>query len=168
MSTTSASAAARLHAANAAAAGGLLFGVRQSASTVKSGGRYTPWSSASAKVEKAPRDSSERPSGPSRRSPRRASERSTRSGSMNWRRPARGRDRNLMRPVKLTAKNALFAGHDEGAHAWGRIASLIATCKLNGVEPYAWLKGTLEKIAAGHPQSRVHEPLPWAYSATSN
>ena len=79
-----------------------------------------------------------------------------------------GRDRNLMRPVKLTAKNALFAGHDEGAHAWGRIASLIATCKLNGVEPYAWLKGTLEKIAAGHPQSRVHELLPWAYSATSN
>ena len=51
---------------------------------------------------------------------------------------------------------------------WGRIASLIATCKLNGVEPYAWLKGTLEKIAAGHPQSRVHELLPWAYSATSN
>ena len=75
---------------------------------------------------------------------------------------------NLMRPVKLTAKNALFAGHDEGAHAWGRIASLIGTCKLNGVEPYAWLKSTLEKIAAGHLQSRVHELLPWAYSATSS
>ena len=75
---------------------------------------------------------------------------------------------NLMRPVKLTTKNALFAGHDEGAHAWGRIASLIGTCKLNGVEPYAWLKSTLEKIAAGHPQSRVHELLPWAHSATSN
>ena len=46
---------------------------------------------------------------------------------------------NLIRPVKLTAKNALFAGHDEGAAAWGRIASLIGTCKMNGVEPYAWL-----------------------------
>ena len=28
---------------------------------------------------------------------------------------------------------------------------------MNGVEPYAWLKSTLEKIAAGHPQSRIHE-----------
>ena len=36
---------------------------------------------------------------------------------------------NRIRPVKLTAKNALFAGHDEGARAWGRIASLIETCK---------------------------------------
>jgi hypothetical protein len=39
---------------------------------------------------------------------------------------------------------------------------------LNGVESYAWLKSTLEKIAAGRPQSRVHELLPWACSATSN
>ena len=65
---------------------------------------------------------------------------------------------NLIRPVKLTAKNALFAGHDEGAAAWGRIASLIGTCKMNGVEPYAWLTNTLEKIAAGHPQSRILDP----------
>ena len=58
---------------------------------------------------------------------------------------------NRIRPVKLTAKNALFAGHDEGAAAWGRIASLIETCKMNGVEPYAWLKDTLEKIAGACP-----------------
>ena len=45
---------------------------------------------------------------------------------------------------------------------WGRIASLLETCKLNGVEPYAWLKGTLEKVAAGHLQSRIRELLPWA------
>ena len=34
---------------------------------------------------------------------------------------------NRIRPIKLTAKNALFAGHDEGARSWGRIGSLIAT-----------------------------------------
>ena len=61
------------------------------------------------------------------------------------------------------AENALFAGHDEGAAAWGRIATLIETCKMNGVEPYAWLKSTLEKIAAGHPQSRIRELLPWNF-----
>ena len=75
---------------------------------------------------------------------------------------------NLMRPVKLNAKNALFAGHDEGAHGWGRIASLIETCKLNGVEPYAWLKSTLEKIAAGHPQARIRELLPWNFGSASS
>ena len=70
---------------------------------------------------------------------------------------------NRIRPLKLTAKNALFAGHDEGAAAWARIASLIETCKMNGVEPHAWLRSTLEKIAAGHPQSRIHELLPWNF-----
>ena len=74
---------------------------------------------------------------------------------------------NRIRPVKLTAKNALFAGHDEGAAAWGRIASLIETCKMNGVEPYAWLKSTLEKIATGHPQSRIRELLPWNFDPAS-
>ena len=70
---------------------------------------------------------------------------------------------NRIRPVKLTAKNALFAGHDEGARSWGRVGSLIETCKMNGVEPYAWLKSTLEKIAVGHPQSKIHELLPWNF-----
>ena len=75
---------------------------------------------------------------------------------------------NRIRPIKLTAKNALFAGHDEGARSWGRIGSLIETCKMNGVEPCAWLKSTLEKIAAGHPQSRIHELLPWNFDPASN
>ena len=66
------------------------------------------------------------------------------------------------------SKNALFAGHDEGAAAWGRIASLIETCKMNGVEPYAWLKSTLEKIAGGHPQSRIRELLPWNFDPASS
>ncbi|MPZ12602.1 MAG: IS66 family transposase [Kiloniellaceae bacterium] len=68
---------------------------------------------------------------------------------------------NLIRPLALTRKNALFAGHDEGARGWARLASLIATCKLNGVEPFAYMKATLEAIAAGHPQSRIDELLPW-------
>jgi len=37
---------------------------------------------------------------------------------------------NLIRPIALNRKNALFAGHDEGGIAWGRIASLIETCKM--------------------------------------
>ena len=70
---------------------------------------------------------------------------------------------NRIRPLKLTKKNALFAGHDEGAVSWARVATLIETCKMNGVEPYAWLRNALERIAAGHPMSRIHELLPWNF-----
>ena len=75
---------------------------------------------------------------------------------------------NRIRPIKLTANNALFAGHDEGARSRGRAGSLIETCKMNGVEPYACLKSTLEKIAAGRPQSPMHERLPWNFDTASS
>ncbi len=68
-----------------------------------------------------------------------------------------------IRPIALNRKNALFAGHDEGGRNWGRIASLIETCKLNDVEPYAYLKATLEAIAAGHPAARIDELMPWNF-----
>lgn len=70
---------------------------------------------------------------------------------------------NLVRPIALNRKNALFAGHDEGGRSWGRIASLIETAKINGVEPFVYLKATLEAIAAGHPQKRIDELLPWNF-----
>ncbi len=68
---------------------------------------------------------------------------------------------NLIRPIALNRKNALFAGHDEGGVAWGHIASLIGTCKINSVEPFAYLKATLTAIANGHPQSNIDNLLPW-------
>lgn len=74
---------------------------------------------------------------------------------------------NMIRPLALNRKNALFAGHDEGGVAWGRIASLIETCKINGIEPFAYLKATLEALANGHPQSRLDELLPWSFRPSS-
>lgn len=74
---------------------------------------------------------------------------------------------NQIRPLTLTRKNALFAGHDEGGRSWSRLASLIATCKLNNVDPYAWMKATLEAIADGHPQPRIDELMPWAFKSSS-
>jgi len=44
-----------------------------------------------------------------------------------------------MRPIALNRKNALFAGHDAGAENWACLASLIETCKLNGVDPQCYL-----------------------------
>lgn len=59
------------------------------------------------------------------------------------------------RPIALNRKNALFAGHDAGAENWAIIASLIETCKLNAVDPYAYLARALTAIVNGHKQSRI-------------
>ncbi|SOC00553.1 transposase IS66-like protein, partial [Rhodobacter sp. JA431] len=61
--------------------------------------------------------------------------------------------------------NALFAGHDAGAENWAVIASLIETCKMNGVDPNAWLSSTLTAIVKGHKQSLIDDLLPWNYPA---
>jgi hypothetical protein len=66
----------------------------------------------------------------------------------------------------LTRKNALFADADGGAEHWAVIASVIETCKLIGVEPYAFLADVIARIAGGLSQSRLDELLPWAYPAT--
>jgi transposase len=71
---------------------------------------------------------------------------------------------NRIRPIALGRKNHLFAGHDEGGRSWARIASLIETCKLNDVEPFAYLKATLEAIAAGHPEAKLDELLPGPFA----
>jgi hypothetical protein len=64
-----------------------------------------------------------------------------------------------IRPMALTRKNALFAGSDGGGQHWAVIASLVETCKLNGVEPHAYLSDVLTRIAEGHSNRRLDELL---------
>ncbi len=70
-----------------------------------------------------------------------------------------------IRPIALNRKNALFAGHEAGAQNWAILASMIETCKLNGVDPHAWLTQTLTAIANGHKQSDINSLMPWNYAA---
>ncbi len=62
--------------------------------------------------------------------------------------------------------NALFAGSDDGAKTWARCASLIGTCKLNGVNPQVYLTDTLRRIIDMHPVSRIDELMPWNFTPT--
>jgi len=73
-----------------------------------------------------------------------------------------------IRPVALGRKNHLFAGSDGGGARWATLCSLIETCKLNGVEPYAYLKDVLERMVDGYPANRLGELLPWAWKASQN
>jgi transposase len=70
-----------------------------------------------------------------------------------------------IRPIALNRKNALFAGSDGGGEHWAIIASLIETCKLGGVDPHAYLADVISKIVNAHPNRRIDDLLPWAYSA---
>jgi hypothetical protein len=47
------------------------------------------------------------------------------------------------------------------------LASLIETCKLNGVDPQVYLADVISRIVQGHPQSNIDELLPWNYAAES-
>ena len=70
-----------------------------------------------------------------------------------------------IRPIALNRKNSLFAGSDRGGEHWAIIASLVGTCRLNDVNPHTYLTNALERIVAGHPQSRIDDLIPWAYAA---
>jgi transposase len=66
---------------------------------------------------------------------------------------------NAIRPICLGKKNWLFTGSERAGQRAAAIQSLLATAKLNGLEPYAWLKDTLEKLPAW-PNRRLDELLP--------
>ena len=67
-----------------------------------------------------------------------------------------------IRPIALSRKNALFAGHEAGAQNWAML-SLIETCKLNTVEPHGYISGVLTAIVNGHKQSDIEDLLPWNF-----
>ncbi len=73
---------------------------------------------------------------------------------------------NAIRPICLGKKNWLFAGSERAGRRAAAIQSLLATAKLNGIEPLAWLKQTLEKLPAW-PNSRIDELLPLSQSTTA-
>ena len=63
----------------------------------------------------------------------------------------------LQRPIALNRKNSLFAGHDQGAQNWACLASLVEMCKLNSVNPNAWLANVPTKLVNRWPASRIDE-----------
>jgi transposase len=59
------------------------------------------------------------------------------------------------------APRAIYSS-DGGARHWALVASLVASAKLNGVEPLAWLTDVLEQMVSGRTKAHVLERLlPW-------
>jgi transposase len=70
-----------------------------------------------------------------------------------------------LRAVALGRKNYLFAGSDAGGERAAAIYSLVSSAKLNGLDPEAYLRHVLERIA-DHPINAIAELLPWNVAAT--
>jgi len=70
-----------------------------------------------------------------------------------------------VRGIAVGRRNWTFAGSDTGGARAAVIYTLIETCKLNDIDPRAWLADALARIA-DHPAKRIAELLPWNWKAT--
>jgi transposase len=65
-----------------------------------------------------------------------------------------------LRAVVMGRKNYLFMGSDSGGQRAAALYSLIATAKLNGLDPALYLRAVLAQIPE-HPINRIEQLLPW-------
>ncbi len=72
-------------------------------------------------------------------------------------------DNNLMenhnRPIAIGRKNWLFAGNEAGAQRYALFYSLIATCKIHGINTYDYFVDILQRLS-NHPHTKAHQLLP--------
>ncbi|MBU2724657.1 IS66 family transposase, partial [Acidithiobacillus ferridurans] len=71
-----------------------------------------------------------------------------------------------LRGVAIGRKNFLFVGNDAGGERAASFYSIIETCKLNGIEPFAYLCDVLEKLPTW-PNKKLHELLPWNWKKSA-
>lgn len=69
-----------------------------------------------------------------------------------------------VRTVAVGRRNWTFCGSDRGGDRAAAMYTLIQTCRLNEVDPHAWLRDIIARIS-DHPQTRLHELLPWEWKA---
>jgi len=69
-----------------------------------------------------------------------------------------------IRPVTLGRKNYLFMGSKGGGDAAAIAYTLIETCRMNKVDPEAWLRWVLARVA-DHKMNRLDDLMPWSWTA---
>ena len=69
---------------------------------------------------------------------------------------------NRIRPIALGRSNWLFAGSLRAGKRAAAVMSLIQSARLNGLDPYRYLKDVLERLPT-QPARRIDELLPWNY-----
>lgn len=72
-----------------------------------------------------------------------------------------------IRPQAITRKNSLFTGSAGGGRTWVSIATMLQTCKINGIDPYAWAQQTLARVADRWPNKDIEVLMPWNFKPTA-
>jgi hypothetical protein len=65
-----------------------------------------------------------------------------------------------LRRIACGRKSWMFCGSDRGGQRAAAMYTLIATCRMNDIDPEAWLRDVLARLP-DHPMSRLEELLPW-------
>ncbi len=66
---------------------------------------------------------------------------------------------NAIRPIAIGRKNYLFAGSHSGARRAAMLYSFLGTCKIRNINPFEWLRDTLQKIPT-YPVNKLTQLLP--------
>lgn len=73
-----------------------------------------------------------------------------------------------LRGIAITRKNFLFLGSEAGGDRAALLYSVPERAKLNGLDPEAYLADVLDRMAKGHPISRLAELLPWNWTCRAD
>jgi transposase len=68
-----------------------------------------------------------------------------------------------IRPIAVGRRNWTFAGSDAGGHRAAAMYTLIETCRMNDIDPHAWLADIIARLPS-HPAKRIDELLPWNWT----
>ena len=75
----------------------------------------------------------------------------------------------LHRLIATCRRNALFAGAESGARSWAIFVSLIQSARLNGHDPFVYLRDVLERIVSGETKANQLETLlPWNWKPSKS
>ncbi|ESU75966.1 Transposase (plasmid) [Shigella dysenteriae WRSd3] len=83
-----------------------------------------------------------------------------------WRRRTITPAERALRTVCLGKKNYMFFGSDHGGDRGALLYGLIGSCRLNGIDPEAYLRHILS-VLPEWPSNRVDELLPWNGASAS-
>ena len=71
-----------------------------------------------------------------------------------------------IRPLTIGRNNWMTAGSEDGARWAATHYTLVGSCKMQGIDPYVYLKDVLQKVAGNeHRQSRIDELTPKGWKA---
>ncbi len=76
-----------------------------------------------------------------------------------------GRTERELRRVAIGRKNYLFAGSDDGAHRLAVLYTVLASAKMNGLNPLAYMTDVITKLQSGLPMARLDELLPHVWGS---